>query len=301
VEIYQLRSFVTVARLGHVTRAAEALHLTQPAVTAQIKALEEELGLALFDRRPGRSVITRAGETILPQAEQVLSSVGLLLGRAKELKGSLSGQLVIGTVGDPDSLRLGSILERLIATLPLVDIKTRQGHADELRELVATEALHGAFHVGTAVPREVSGLQLQQVHHRIAAPFHMKDRLVQAGWSELAGMPWIGAPARHHARSLLSDLFARQGLTPNIVVESDESSSPQSLVRSGVGLALLREDVALSASEREEMALWPHARVPAVLSFIYSRTAEHDPLVVAAVSQVRQVWGLMPSERGPLE
>jgi DNA-binding transcriptional ArsR family regulator len=54
MEIYQLRAFVTVAKIGHLTRAAEVLHVTQPAVTGQIKALEEELGIALFDRRPGR-------------------------------------------------------------------------------------------------------------------------------------------------------------------------------------------------------------------------------------------------------
>ena len=62
MEMYQLRAYVTAATLGSVTRTAEALHLTQPAITAQIKALEEELGVALFDRRPGRISLTRAGE-----------------------------------------------------------------------------------------------------------------------------------------------------------------------------------------------------------------------------------------------
>ncbi len=59
MEIYQLRAFATAARLGNLTRTAEALHLTQPAITAQIKALEEELGVALFERRPGGITLTR--------------------------------------------------------------------------------------------------------------------------------------------------------------------------------------------------------------------------------------------------
>ena len=75
MEIYQLRAFVTVARIGQLTRAAEALHVTQPAVTGQIKALEEELGVSLFDRRPGRIALTRAGERLLPEAEKVLADV----------------------------------------------------------------------------------------------------------------------------------------------------------------------------------------------------------------------------------
>ena len=69
MEMYQLRAYVTAATLGSVTRTAEALHLTQPAITAQIKALEEELGVALFDRRPGRISLTKAGEELLPQAQ----------------------------------------------------------------------------------------------------------------------------------------------------------------------------------------------------------------------------------------
>lgn len=90
----------------------------------------------------------------------------------------------------------------------------------------------------------------------------------------------------------MRDMFARQGLAPHQVIESDEVSLPQSLVRAGVGLSLLREDVALPASERGEIVIWPHARVGALLGFIYPRAAEHDPAIVATLSLLRTVWGL---------
>ena len=292
MEIYQLRAFVTVAKLGHLTRAAEVLHLTQPAVTAQIKALEEELGITLFDRRLGRIMLTRAGEAMLADAEGVLATASLLLGKAMKLKGEVTGSLVIGTLGDPDSLRLGSLLNGLVKTLPLLTIKTRHGHAEELRDLVGAEALQGAFYIGPNIPREVLGVSLQTIQYRIAGPASFRKRLLHAGWREIASMPWICAPAQHHAQTLLKDMFARQGLTPNTVLESDQAASPHSLVRSGVGLALLREDIAVPASERDEVVVWPHTRVAALLSFIYPKTAEHDPAVVAALSQLRTIWGL---------
>jgi DNA-binding transcriptional LysR family regulator len=292
MEIYQLRAFVTVAKLGNLTRAAEALHVTQPAVTAQIKALEEELGVTLFDRRPGRIVLTRTGELLLPEADQLLTVAGSLSSKARELRGKVTGNFVIGTVGDPDSLRLGSLLNSLVQTLPLLDIKTRHGHSEELRELVGTEAVHGAFYVGPNIPREVLGIPLQTIQYRIAGPFSFRQRLLHAGWREVAEMPWIGAPAQHHVQVLLKDMFARQGLAAHVAVEADESASLHSLVRSGLGLALLREDVALPAAERDELVVWPHARVAALLSFIYAKTAEHDPATTAAVSQLRAVWGL---------
>ena len=110
MEIYQLRAFVTAARLGNLTRTAEALHLTQPAITGQIKALEEGLGVTLFERRPGGISLTRSGELLLPEAEQVLNAAGRLQGRARELQGQVAGHLVVGIPTDPESLRLGSTL-----------------------------------------------------------------------------------------------------------------------------------------------------------------------------------------------
>ncbi len=292
MEIYQLRAFVTVAKIGQLTRAAEALHVTQPAVTGQIKALEEELGVSLFDRRPGRVALTRAGERLLPEAEKVLAAAGSLIGRARELQGEVAGSLVIGTLGDPDALRLGSLLGGLVAALPLLDIKTRSGDAQTLREGVATSTLQAAFYIGPHIPRDVLGLPLQTLHYRVVAPVAYRDRLLHAGWREIADLPWIGTPHAGHVQTLLRDLFSRQGLLPNQVVESDDASAPYSLVRAGLGLALLREDMAVPAAEREELVIWPHTRVAALLSFIYPKTAEHDPAIVAALSVLRQVWGL---------
>ncbi len=292
MEIYQLRAFVTVAKLGHLTRAAEALHVTQPAVTGQIKALEEQLGVALFDRRPGRIMLTRTGERLLPEAEAVLAAAGALLGRARELQGEVSGTLVIGTVGDQAALRLGSLLGGLVKALPLLEIKTRSGDAETLRGAVATSTLQSSFYIGPNVPRDVLGLPLQMLQYRVAAPFALRHKVLHAGWRDIADMPWIGAPYSSHAQTLLRDMFSRQGLLPNTVLESDDTAAPLSLVRAGLGLALLREDVAIPAAERGEVVIWPHTRVTAILSFIYPKTAEHDPAVVAAVSQLRTVWGL---------
>lgn len=292
MEIYQLRAFVTVAKIGHLTRAAEVLHVTQPAVTGQIKALEEELGIALFDRRPGRIVLTRAGERMLPEAEKVLEAAGALLGRARELQGEVSGTLVIGTVGDPDLLRLGSLLGGLVSALPLLEIKTRSGDAEVLREAVATSSLQASYYIGPNIPRDVKGLPLQTLQYRVVAPFSLRQRVLQAGWREIADMPWICEPHGNHRQALLRDMFSRQGLLPNMALESDDAAGPKSLVRAGLGLALLREDVAVPAAERDELVIWPHTRVAALLSFIYPKTAEHDPAIVAALSVLHNVWGL---------
>ena len=121
------------------------------------------------------------------------------------------------------------------------------------------------------------------------------DRKMFLATRKLAGTPRFALALNDDnlsAQALMKDMFARQGLVPHVSVEADESASPHSLVRSGLGLALLREDMALPASERDEVVIWPHTRVAALLSFIYPKTAEHDPATTAAVSQLRVVWGL---------
>ncbi len=92
MELYQVRAFVTVAHVGNVTRAADALCVTQPAVTAQIKGLENSLGVALFDRGGGRMSLTRAGEMLLPQAEALLAAGSELQGAARQMQGELDRQ-----------------------------------------------------------------------------------------------------------------------------------------------------------------------------------------------------------------
>ncbi len=111
MDLTQLRAFISVAHEGNLTRAAEKLHLTQPAVSLQIKALQESLGLALFNRSAAGMVLTAEGNTLLPLAERILADVQELRRHATGLRSSenaLSGSLAIGTILDPEFIRLGA-------------------------------------------------------------------------------------------------------------------------------------------------------------------------------------------------
>ncbi len=296
MEIYQLRAFVTAGKLGNLTRTAEALHLTQPAITAQIKALEEELGVALFDRKPGRISLTRSGEVLLPEAESVLAAAQQLLGAAQTLRGEVKGQFVLGTLHEAEGLRLGPLLADFVKAMPLVDIRTRSAAAQELHAQVAAGLLHAAFFMGSHVPQDVQSIELQRVYYRVVGPVAWRDRLLHADWAALAAMPWVSAPASHHVYRLMLDMFAGRGLAPQVAIECEAySSCSLSLVRNGVGLAIVREEQALQASERQEWLVWPHARLQAQLSFIYPSLLEHDPATVAMVSMLRKIWHKEPA------
>src|SRR4029078_10178916 len=112
--IQPLRSFITVAREGTVSRAASLLHLTQPAVSLQLKGLEESTGLQLFNRTPGGFTLTEAGGALLPLAHRTVSASADFRTAADSLRESLRTTLRVGTILDPESLRLG----RLVRDLP---------------------------------------------------------------------------------------------------------------------------------------------------------------------------------------
>lgn len=127
LEIYQLRTFVTVAQRSHLTQAAELLHLSQPAVTAQIKALEEDFGMPLFERSTGGVTLTRVGQELLPQAQAILTAARDLMNHSRMLKGEMKGKALIGTITTPEMTNIGPWVAALAEKYPLIDIQLQHG------------------------------------------------------------------------------------------------------------------------------------------------------------------------------
>jgi DNA-binding transcriptional LysR family regulator len=92
VELYQLRSLVAIAEAGQMTRAAEKLHISQPALSAQLRALEEEFEFSLFERTASGMVLTTGGKKILKSANKVLAAANALQNDARLIKGKVTGR-----------------------------------------------------------------------------------------------------------------------------------------------------------------------------------------------------------------
>lgn len=291
MELYQVRAFVTVARLGHVTKAAEALCVTQPAVTAQIKALESSLGVALFDRAAGRLSLTRAGEKLLAQAEGVLAAANELRGAARQMQGELRGRIDLGLPGETtEFLRLGPLAAGVQRDLPLVELHTHGSAVGALLDQVRAGALTAAFSISAHPPRGLQWQALRSVSYRLAIPNAHAAEMQRGGWRLLAGLPWVDGAVDSHIHQLLRALFEQQGLAPNVALRSEDTSALEAFVRAGSGCALLREEVAVPGVERSEWQVWGHAKVEAQLYFSSAAERGSDPLVVALNSVVHSLW-----------
>ena len=123
MELYQLRSFAAIAETGNLTRAAEKLHVSQPAVSAQIRSLEDELDLALFARTPAGMELTPAGQRVLADAERVLAAAQVLRNHARALKNEVAGKVGVGTLSDPLFTRIGEFLSATVKRHPLLQVE----------------------------------------------------------------------------------------------------------------------------------------------------------------------------------
>jgi DNA-binding transcriptional LysR family regulator len=293
MEIYQLRTFLAVARLNHLTRAAEQLHLTQPAVSKQIKALEQELGVLLFERQPTGMVLTVEGRALFPLAERTLFDAMELLNQARALRGEVTGDVVIGTVIDPETLRLGSFLGALMAYFPKVRVRLQHGISGGVHERVRSGELDAGFYIGPVLDLEVSCLLMRNLQYVVIAPPEWHTRMARADWADVAAMPWIGTPAQSSQHRLVQAMFAERGLSVTPVIEADQEASMASLVRTGVGLATMRDDLAREAQSRGEVCIWSGTVQDCPLSFIFKTTRRDDVLVAACRKALLEVW---PSE-----
>jgi DNA-binding transcriptional LysR family regulator len=162
MELYQLRSFVAVAEAGHLTRASEKLHVSQPAVSAQIKALEDELELALFERTSSGMVLTSAGERLLADAEKVLAAAQLMRNEAKALKGEVAGKVSVGTTSDPAFIRVGEFLNATVERFPLLQVELHQAVTGAAFAKVRDGELDASFYYGEIEHPGVGGLRLRE-------------------------------------------------------------------------------------------------------------------------------------------
>lgn len=292
MELHQLRTFVTVAREGHLTRAADLLCLSQPAVSAHVKALEDELGLLLFERAAKGMNLTPAGQRLLNHAEKVLIARQEMIQEAKRIKGAVNGHLRIGTVGDAEMLRLGPILAQMAERYPHVTIQLRSGYSGTVVEDILNHRLDAGFTVfeEDSEVGMMARVGLMEFALRLAAPAAWYERVAHASWNELAALPWIGMPPQTFCGRLADAVFRRQGATPRSIVEADRNATVLSLIAAGTGIGFLHENHALKAELAGEVVLRPDLREITRLDFICLEQRRTDPPLAALLDVLHGVW-----------
>jgi DNA-binding transcriptional LysR family regulator len=302
LDLRALRAFVATAAEGNVSRAAAKLHLTQPAVSLQLRQLADITGVELFTRTRNGVLLTRDGATLLQHAERALQAQAEFLQAAQRLKGSVRGTLRVGTILDPEFTRLGAFLSELVALAPELRPELHQGMSGQ----VLDGLLEGELDVGytiTAAPttrarRKPAETRDERLHvqplarfsYRVVAPPGWGPQVRGRDWPELVRLPWVMTPPASVHHRLLAATLRPLGLSQNGVAQVDQESSMLALVRSGVGLSLARDALAMQESQAHGIAVADRVSLDAVLGFACMAKARERDAVGCAFDALGRVW-----------
>jgi len=235
----QLESFVEVAKQGSLGRAARALFVTQPALTARLQRLEQELGALLFLRSRRGMRLTEAGRAFLPYAERALSAVAEGRSAVSDLQRGGRGHIAIGAAPAVSTYVLPPILKRFRDEHPQVAFSVRTGHSEEVLELVLREQVDVGLVRAVRHPEIASVPLYEDQLVLVVEPSHRfggdgSIRLEEIGEEQL--ILFDRTSSYHH---LTSALFREAGVTPRGLLELDNIDATKKMVQQGLGVAFL--------------------------------------------------------------
>ena len=283
MELFQLRSFLEVAELGNVTRAAESLYLTQPAVTQQILSLERELGVALFDRT-GRGVrLTEAGQVLLEHARRSLAILDESRERIADLQAGVAGRLVIGAGVTTSIFHLPAWLRSFRERHPGVDVAVRTGRSREVAAMALDREIDLGFVTSPVEHKDlrVIGLFEERIvlvdapKTRSAAP---RGRPAGTGTrpyttlEQLSAAPLILFPRGTGFREYLDRALADAGVAAQVKMETDSVEAIKSFVAVGLGVSFLPEAAVENDVESGTLAI---AEIPWLVPLVRQTSVIH--------------------------
>ena len=309
-----LRCFVTIAREGSASRAATLLHLTQPAVSLQLKGLEESIGLQLFNRTPGGFTLTEAGAALLPLAHKAVSASSDFRTMATSLREQLRGTLRVGTILEPEFIRLGPFVRSLATSLQKTEVFLRYGMSDDVLAQIGRGELDVGYYIDAAPARSSASAArseraigdgkfqlapLTRYDYRVIAPRAWSDKVLGKGWAELADLPWLATPPHSAHRRLTDDIFRTLGALPKRVAFADQEEAVIDFVESGICLGLARDGILDRITRERDFVIADKLVLTCDLSFACLASRRHEDMIVHAFSAMQAVWDMTPPGTPP--
>lgn len=258
MEIRQLRAFTAIAETRTFTAAAQRVHVTQAAISMQIRQLEQEVGIPLFIRTPRRVVLTEAGEKLLERAYLILREHDAAVAEIAELAGAEHGRLRVGSSSATVSAeRLPHLFSEMLKVHPHVEITVTSGTSELLVKHILAGEIDVAF---VSLPVEARNVETEVLSHdqlvAIASPRHplAKQKVVSA--FALSGEKLILGERGGNTRRLIDEFFADAGLKPTVAMELSRQAAIKNMVAADMGVGIVPLSTAREDVERGRLVRW---------------------------------------------
>ncbi len=290
MEIYQLKSFLEVARLQNLTRAAESLHISQSALSTQIKLLEQELGVDLFSRSPRGMHITDQGRILLSYAEEVLVKASELINQAFSLSGKINGTFKLGVNTDAGFLKVGHLSRRARQELPEVDLIFLASETMCTPDMLRQNHIDVGFFFGTASDPDIISEQLTDVVVHIVIPKSLYGDRQSVSLQQLVELPWIWGDCGCPYYVAVQQELDKSDLKVNKVIDATDEIVVKELLVDGQGVGLLREDDAENLVAKGCCTIWPDKSFKVPLSVGCLKSRKDEPSIKLVGEMIRSVW-----------
>src|SRR5713101_8041340 len=239
LQLVQVEGFLEVARRGSVSRAAEALFITQPTLTARLHGLERELGTPLFLRTPHGMRLTDAGKAWVPYAERALRALADGRDALEQVLSASAGHLMIAAAPAVSTDLLPLLLEQFVAIHPRVEVSVRTGHSEDIVELVLRDEVQ--LGLGRAIRHP--DLELRPFHTEelvlVCAPDHAFTKRRTVTMAEVATQKLIMFDRTSSYYEITQGAFLSSGVRLRRFMEMDSIEAAKKMVERGLGVALL--------------------------------------------------------------
>ena len=239
IQLVQVEGFLEVARRGSVSRAAEALFITQPTLTARLHSLEKELKADLFVRTPHGMRLTDAGRAWVPYAERALRALADGSEALDQIRTASAGHLVIASAPAVSTYVLPSVLEKFVANHPRVEISVRTGHSEEVLQMVLQDEVQVGLGRALKHP-DIEHLPFYKEELvLVCAPDHAFAKRRGVTMGEVVGQKLIMFDRTSSYYEITQAAFLSAGLTLRGLMEMDSIEAVKKMVERGLGVALL--------------------------------------------------------------
>ncbi len=288
----QVEGFIEIAHQGNLSRAAEALHVTQPALTARLQKLEAELGTPLFERSHRGMRLTDAGRALLPHAERAVAALEAGSAVVGEHARGESGLLTIGTAPSVGAYVLPGLLARYVARFAGIRLVVRTGHSEEIADLVA----RGELAIGLIRELHHPDLIMQPLYEDelllVVPPGHAFASQRSIDVRQIANSTLVLFDKMSSYYDLTNLMFRTAGVKPRSIIELDNIEAAKQVVRQGLGVALLPVTAIAGEVARGVLRTIPMNGVaPTRRRIVAVRKASFDPAVPRPVQGFLEVLG----------
>ena len=288
MDVRQLRCVEAVARHRHFTRAAEELHVAQSALSHQVRRLEEELGIALFERTSRRVTPTEAGLTIAARARRVLAEVDGAREEVDQLRGALRGRIWIGALARAGDIDVPGLLAHFSQEHPGIEVGLREGLADDMLAYLAEDEIDAAFCLlAGKLPGEMASERLGDDEVVVAFSPGAAPPGPCVGVAELGQRTMVGPRRGSAVTSVVDERFARARMPLRLALESGDPFLLRSLAARGFGAAILSRSLTrLEGPPVEVRSLDPPVTLDVAL--VWRRERNPSPAARTFIDFVRE-------------